>query len=853
MLLRISTFLALLSLLACVKKSNPTPQLASGRAFVLPSDSLAEVFKSRPVPPWAPKIHSYKPSAERKWDLIHTRLDLIPDWEKQQLKGKAILRLEPYFYPQDSVFLDARGFEIRSLELKSAGRILPFAFTYDGNRLAIGVGRRFVKGESIEILIDYTAKPTELPKGGSAAITSDQGLYFINHDGKKADMPRQIWTQGETQGARCWFPTIDEPNEKCTQEMRITVEEKYRSLSNGILTSSTKDGKGLRTDVWEMKLPHSPYLFMMAIGEYSVVSDKWGKIPLQYWVEPKFKDQAKRIFGRTPAMIDFFSTLLDYPFPWPKYDQVVVRNFVSGAMENTSASVFMEALQVGPKELVDHNWDGIIAHELFHQWFGDLVTLESWANLPLNESFANYSEYLWDEHRLGRDDADLGGLKEKYQYLYESGTKREPLIRYNHNKPDDMFDSHSYAKGGRILHLLRKELGDEAFFGGLRLYLKRHAFKTVEIHDLRIALEEVSGRDLNWFFNQWFLRPGHPEISTESYFSGKTITLITHQEQDTSYFPVYRLNIPVVMKVKGKTRREILRLSTANDTFSFAAESEPELILWDSDASYLGILNVNESPENLRARYRYAERGIHRLQALEELRKDLSESADARQLVKDALKDPFWACRETALEALQELDSLEKQSILPQAMRMAETDQKPDVRKEALKLLAGLQVPEKKKFLEKALKDSSMEVSSEAFRQYLAEEYPDMEEKRRQLESDPFSNYQGVLSSFYAAREGQASYDWFLQHLEKPAGTGIYELIKAFGDFLAAEKDPRRLQSGFDLLVKIGMEGSRPEEVIAAYQVLRGMSRMPEAREKRKAIREKHRNDDFADILEYLE
>jgi aminopeptidase N len=191
---------------------------------------------------------------------------------------------------------------------------------------------------------------------------------------------------------------------------------------------------------------------------------------------------------------------------------VVVRDFVSGAMENTSASTFMEAVQSTQRELIDKSWDDIIAHELFHQWFGDLVTIESWANLPLNESFANYAQYLWDEYKYGKDEADYQAFREKQQYLYESTRKQEPMIRFEYKKPDDMFDSHSYAKGGRILHMLRRLVGDEAFFESLKEYLHQNAFQNTEIHHLRLAFEKVTGKDLNWFFNQWFLLPGHPEL-----------------------------------------------------------------------------------------------------------------------------------------------------------------------------------------------------------------------------------------------------------------------------------------------------------------------------------------------------
>ena len=838
---------------ACVKKSNPTPQLASGNSFVVPADSVADVFLSKPVPEWAPRMHSYKESSERTWDLIHTRLELNPIWAEQQLKGTASLRLQPFFYPQDSLHLDARGFEVYTVKAFRGAAAIQSGYRYDGKKIHIGFGVKFRKGEEISLQIEYLAKPTELPNGGSDAITDDRGLYFINHDGKKAGVPQQIWTQGETQGARCWFPTLDEPNEKCTQEMQITVEDRFKTLSNGLLIKSVKKEGGLRTDFWEMKQPHSPYLFMMAIGQYEVVADKWGKIPLHYWVEPKYRVVARKIFGRTPAMIDFFSRLLDYPFPWPKYDQVVVRNFVSGAMENTSASVFMEALQCGEKELADRNWDDIIAHELFHQWFGDLVTLESWANLPLNESFANYSEYLWLEHRLGKDEADLAGYKEKQQYLYEALRKNEPLIRFHHDKPDDMFDSHSYAKGGRILHMLRNEIGDDAFFEGLRLYLKRHAYKTVEIHDLRLAMEEVSGRDLNWFFEQWFLKPGHPNLSITRRFENNTLSIRVQQNQDTSYFPVYRINLPLEIVRNGKVSREVVKISRAEEEFRFPGGSNPELILADPDGFILAEIEQYKSQEEWQAQYFYAKGAMQRVQALKGLSDSADENSKSRMVLEKALDDSFWLCREFVLDFLKQQDSAQVARLLPKILAMAQGDEKPAVRKAALQVISPFKLNNKQNLLSALLRDSSMAVSSEAYRQYFAENYPDANEKRKSLESDSSNDYQAILSEYYAGRGDEESYRWFKMKLSEGASSGIYDLIRNFGRYLNREENAGKRPNGFQVLYQTAMEGSRAEQVIGAYQVLAEMNDIPDAKAKRKEIREKHRDDDFAEILEYLE
>ena len=237
-----------------------------------------------------------------------------------------------------------------------------------------------------------------------------------------------------------WFPTIDSPNQKSTQEMFITVKEESKTLSNGTLIYSKSNSDHTRTDYWKMDKPHAPYLFMLAAGDFAIVEDEWNGMKVDYYVEPEYEEYAGDIFGHTPEMISYFSEVLNYPFPWDKYSQIVVRDFVSGAMENTTASVFMEDLNVDSRELIDFDWDDIIAHELFHQWFGNLVTCESWANVPLNESFATYGEYLWKNHKYGADEAGYHLYSELDTYLSEAVTKNEDVIRFDFDNDDEMFE-----------------------------------------------------------------------------------------------------------------------------------------------------------------------------------------------------------------------------------------------------------------------------------------------------------------------------------------------------------------------------------------------------------------------------
>jgi aminopeptidase N len=417
----------------------------------------------------------YNPSQKRVNDLLHTKLDLKFDWQKEQVIGKATLRFKPYFYPTRTLTLDAKYLNFQKITFEGKNEPLKYAYE-DSLQVVIDLGRMYNSNEEYAIYIEYTATPTAT--GGSAAITSNQGLFFIDPRNEDPEKPSQIWTQGETNWNSRWFPTIDYPNERTTQEMYLTVEDKYVTLSNGLLTSSKKNADGTRTDYWKMDQPHAPYLFMLAVGEFAVVTDKWRDIPLTYYVEPKYKDHAKAIFGNTPEMLEFFSTKLNFKYPWKKLGQIVVRDYVSGAMENTTGIIYGEFIQKTTRELIDNNNDGIVAHEIFHHWFGDYITTESWSNLTMNEGFANYSEYLWAEYKYGKDQADYDLLNTSNGYISAAqGGDRHDLIYFGYEDNEQMFDAHSYNKGGAVLHMLRRYVGEDAFWKALNLYLTQNAYK----------------------------------------------------------------------------------------------------------------------------------------------------------------------------------------------------------------------------------------------------------------------------------------------------------------------------------------------------------------------------------------
>src|SRR6185437_14318840 len=387
-------------------------------AIVLASSFVTAMSQDDDQPQDTAWKHLYRATATRINDLVHTKLDVSFDYDKAWMYGKEWVTLHPHFYPTDSLTLDAKGMEIKEIALVKGNSKLPLKYSYDSMQLQIKLDKTYKAGENYTIYINYVSRPNELKEQGSAAITDAKGLYFINPKGEDKDKPIEIWTQGETESNSAWFPTIDKPNQKTTEEISMTVPSKYVTLSNGLLKSQKKNADGTRTDYWRMDLPHAPYLFFMGVGDYVIVKDHYKNLPVDYYVEKEYAPFAKKIFGETPAMIGFYEKITGVPFAWPKYDQVVGRDYVSGAMENTTATLHQESAYQNGRQLVDGNrWEETIAHELFHQWFGDLVTTESWSNITLNESFADYSETLWDTYRYGVDAGDAHIEEDRKAYF----------------------------------------------------------------------------------------------------------------------------------------------------------------------------------------------------------------------------------------------------------------------------------------------------------------------------------------------------------------------------------------------------------------------------------------------------
>ena len=620
----------------------------------------------------------YNPSATRIHDLIHTKLEIAFDWDKQYVLGKAELSFKA-MRSADALMLDAKGFDIHNIRLN--GKTVSKHFN-DGKNILIPLDRSYKRDELFEVFIDYTAKPNEGEVKGSAAITSDKGLFFINPLGLDKNKPQQIWTQGETENNSRWFPTIDKPNERCTQEIFLTVADKFQTLSNGLLISSEKNADGTRTDYWKQDLPHAPYLFMLGIGEFAIVEEKWKGKDLLYYVEPEYRPFAKEIFAHTPEMLSFFSDLLNYPYPWDKYAQIITRDYVSGAMENTTAVIFGDFVQKTDRELIDNHNDLIVAHEMIHHWFGDLVTCESWANLTMNEGFANYGEYLWYEHKYGKDNAEFHRMKELNIYLQTVQMQGgHDLIWYDYADKEDMFDAHSYNKGGLVLHMLRNYLGDDLFFLGLNKYLVDNEYSDVEADELRLAMEDVSGEDLNWFFDQWYFSTGHPNLIVNySYDSlAQELEIEVEQIQNANENEaIFQLPFDVVVYMQDGSKSEYQwMVSKRKESFTIQEMNErPAVSMLDGKNILLGTKEENKSEQEYLAQYRFSKNFRDKFDAMQNLGTD-----NQMKILDQALAEEHYVFRSKAVSTINDLVVLQN---------LARNDRHSDVRSAALGRLREL-------------------------------------------------------------------------------------------------------------------------------------------------------------------
>jgi len=788
-----------------------------------------------------PHLPPYQRACTKKFDLLHTKLEIKFNWDQKQLQSIATLHLKPHCYPQSELVLDASQLIIHQIVLlipEEAEKAV--AYQYNGTQLVIDLGHNYTQDDTLTIMITYETQPNPV---NNFEFGSKQGLFFIDDDHKSCLRPIQIWTQGEPNTNSSWFPTIDAPNQRSTQEMYITVPDQYKTLSNGLLIYTTLNEDQTRTDYWRMDLPHAPYLFMLAVGKFDEIQEEWNDVPISYYIPHNYAPYAHDIFKHTIEMLDFFSEKLDYPYPWPKYSQIIVRDYLTGAMENTTAVILSERLQATTSELVDcKDQDEVISHELFHHWFGNLVTCESWGQLALNESMATLGSHLWFEHKFGTFESGrlIRNSMLAYQQAVLAHEEQKPIIRNRYHTPIEMFDSYTYHKGALVLHMLKNYLGTEVFWHSLNQYLKRHAFTATDIHQFRKCFEEIVGEDLNWFFNQWFLQAGEPSLHIEhSYVQNELILKIKQLTQGAKVNEIYELPLAVDIWVKGQKTRHFLRCDQSQQVFIFPVSSQPDLVYLDRNYFLVGeLIHPMGKAENYQNLFQYYNKegnflacsiAINYFETLPDKNKAL-KFAFFKTLLN---KDIYWEFKVKALNAFKYFPSKNKlfPSIEKKVIKLTK-DSNSYVRSAALEVL--LTFKQKDSYIpiyEALLKDPACRVITKALYAYALYANVEQDIKKNILENFEAEETLSIirtLANYYIETKYQDKYNWLRAKTEKLYNQLNFELLLVDLAQYTSKVDKRHVQGTHSFLRDIAMNHAKAHvqkaaqtglEILASHKI----------------------------------
>lgn len=577
----------------------------------------------------------------RPFDITHLRLEIILEVSSRAVAAVAALTFTRRDTAARVLSLDAVAFEIESVTLVAGDASLPFS--YDGETLQVTVGAL----ASGVLRIRYRARPR-------------RGLYFLAPDADAPTRPTQVWSQCQDEDARHWFPCHDSPDMRMTTEMVVTAPAGWTVLSNGTLLERTSTVEGTEVWHWQQTTAHPSYLVTLVAGTFTELdATRDPALPIRFYVDPGREADGWRSLGRTPDMLEHFSALTGVAYPWPKYDQVTVHDFTFGGMENTSISTLTERCLIDERAALDATADDLVAHELAHQWFGDLVTCHDWSQAWLNEGFATFFEHLDVERKEGRD-AYLYNLKQHADaYFGEDNARyRRPVVCATWSAPIDLFDRHLYEKGAWVLHMLRSDLGDAVFWSGVKEYLTRHRGRSVETRDLERAMEEVSGRSLGGFFKQWILQAGHPELEIDARFDAEDerlhVTLRQTQATD-AVTPRFHLSVSVaVMSASGHESVHVITLDDRTRSLALPCSTAPRWVSLDPDGVLLAKITSRLPATMLRAALASDLRAPGRWRAAAALAKH-DDLATVAALEKALREDAFWGVSAEAARALGEL------------------------------------------------------------------------------------------------------------------------------------------------------------------------------------------------------
>ncbi len=564
----------------------------------------------------------------RSYHVVHYRLEVSFDESKRMVIGKVTTTLVPFLPDLETVEFDAEEMQVKRVTMGKRD----LKFDVQPKMLAIHLDREYSFKDTITVAIEYSCTPR-------------RGLYFVQPDSGYPNKPWQIWTQGEDMDNHFWLPCYDFPNDMATSEVIATVPDKYVLVSNGKLFS-VKENKRERTKTfrWREDKPHTSYHIMLAAGRYAILKDHVGRLPVEYYVYPQDTADARECFKETPRMIAFFDDKIGFKYPWEKYAQIILSDFMYGGMENASATTLLDYSAVyDSRERMDNPTTSLIAHELAHQWWGDVVTCKDWRHLWLNESFASYFDLLYHEYSLGRDEFDYRVLGSQQAGIrVDSTLGRKPIVSVG------SYIENVYPRGAAVLHMLRFVLGDQLFWRAMNHYITKYQFQPVETNDLKNAIEEATGQNLYWFFDEWVYKAGHPVFAVSYRWSdsAKAVFLTVKQEQTLDSLTAV-FHTPVEIEVtypEGKSTQRVTILSK-DTTFVLPSPRKPQLVIFDKGGWLIKELKFEKSPEEWRYQAEQATNPVDRIQAIQEMTKLSSKEECVPLLASLSLHDPFWGVR----------------------------------------------------------------------------------------------------------------------------------------------------------------------------------------------------------------
>jgi aminopeptidase N len=581
-----------------------------------------------------------EPFARSKdYDLQHSRIALKFDVEQKKLIGDVTHTISVLKDNTNKLVFDSVGLTIESVTLNKT----PAKFETLATKLIVPLASAARKGEKFEVEIKYQGKTTK-------------GLYFILPDKDYPNQPREIWTQGESEDTRNYIPTYDYPNDRLTTETILTVPAAWITVANGKLIGVKDAGNGMKTWTWQESLPSSTYLITVVAGEFDEVKDTWRGKPVTYYAPKGRGDRLKINYGRTPQMLELFSKKLGVDYPWEKYAQSMVDDFVAGGMENSSATTNASSSLVHPLLALEYatGQDPLISHELGHQWFGDLVTCKDWGNIWLNEGFATFMEYLWVENYFPKDQGEYERWSNIHEWFEQSDLWAKPIVRHDFDDSSE-FDGNAYGKGGLVLYMLRHQIGDDAFYSGLKHYLEVNRGKNVVTADLVKAIEDEAHINVDQFFTQWIYGAGAPKFDLSySYDDTKhQVTLKVKQTQKIEgRVGLFRIPTDVEIATASGAKSYLITVSKGEEAFALPADSAPIMVLFDKGGHILKTAESHKEKKEWLYQLNHASEFADRADAVEALAK-IKDDPDVDAALGEVMRnDKAWGVWATAADAL---------------------------------------------------------------------------------------------------------------------------------------------------------------------------------------------------------